>query len=164
MIKLFTFRPKHITRPSPSLRFLRRAVCWRQKCITRAVSAYKFWCQVKVKCHVTFVRQLNFTTDFDKIWSFNVKLIWNKVHQILCRYLHRFWSYWENPGGGQILPPSAAGRGLWASRLNNLWTRSERTAPILGHRYQNSEICFFIDTAACINRWKFQDERKVQSV
>ena len=25
----------------------------------RAVSAYKFWCQVKVKRHVTFVRQLS---------------------------------------------------------------------------------------------------------
>ena len=38
----------------------------------------------------------------------DVKLMYDKVHPFLCRYLQRFWSYLENPGEGQILPPSGA--------------------------------------------------------
>ena len=33
------------------------------KCINRAVFVIKFWCRVKVKCHVTFGRQLLITGE-----------------------------------------------------------------------------------------------------
>ena len=52
-----------------------------------------------------------FPTDFDQIWSFDVKLMQNKVHQILCRYLQLFWSYSGKTRRGHILRYST-GRGL----------------------------------------------------
>ena len=47
--------------------------------------------------------------DFDQSYSFDVKLMYNKVHQILCRYLQWFWSYSEKNRRGQIPPPPRAG-------------------------------------------------------
>ena len=64
----------------------------------RAVSAYKFWCQVKVKRHVTFVRQLVVGILFN-LFDLFMKLDRQELPikdiiaiKISCRYFKRFFN------------------------------------------------------------------------
>ena len=82
------------------------AVCFKNLFLANFLTLSRFWSKLAWSdpTKTSIFQQKKNPADFNKTSSFDVKWMKHKVHQILCRYLWRFWSYSENPGGGKFCP------------------------------------------------------------
>ena len=68
-------------------------VCFKTLFLANFLTLSRFWSKLAWSDSTKTSISQKLPTDFDQILSLDVKLMKDKVHQILCRYLHWFWSY-----------------------------------------------------------------------